>query len=98
MRLINLRLAEGGFSGSTRSSALARLRHLRKRPQFISHESSVEPVRNYLQQVFPDGRFTFLAISSPRHSSAWVLSDNPDRRELREWFHNRLQDKESFAD
>ena len=63
------------YAGSDRKSAAKRLTRLGDRPQFISHESSVDATRNYLKKAHPTGKFTFLAMSFPEHTDAWVLRD-----------------------
>jgi hypothetical protein len=76
-----------------REQAIRRLHRLNGRPQWISHEVTVEPTREYLNQVAPDGPFTFEALPFPNHSDAWVLRDIPLRRDARQWLHNLLADK-----
>lgn len=80
-----------GYAGSDRKFARERLKRLGDRPQFISHESSVDETKDYLGEVYPDGNFTFLALQSPEHTSNWVLSENPERRALRRWFRSTLE-------
>jgi hypothetical protein len=63
---------------------------MRGRPQFISHESSVQETKAYLQAVAPNGAFTFQALPYRNHTDAWVLRDIPERRVLREWVQNVL--------
>ena len=65
--------------------ALARLRRLRGRPQFITHEDSVEATRAYLSMTGIDAPWTFVALPFPDHTDTWVLRDLPERRRLREW-------------
>lgn len=76
---------------STPDGAAERLKRLRQRPQFISHETiapreSVEPTREYLAKAQPDGNFTFLALPFETHTDTWVLRDIPARQALRDWF------------
>lgn len=79
-----------GYAGSDRESAAARLKRLGDRPQFISHESSVAPVKDYLRDAFPSGDFTFQAMPFDAHTDEWVLRDVPERKALREWFRGSL--------
>jgi hypothetical protein len=74
-----------GYAGSDRASAAQRLRRLKGRAQFISHEGSVQDMRAYLEQANADGRFTFQALPYRNHADTWVLRDIPERAVLREW-------------
>lgn len=78
------------WPGITPEGARERLRRLKGRPQFISHEESVEPTKQYLTKALPNGNFTFLALPFQSHTDAWVLRDIPERNTLREWFKNTL--------
>jgi hypothetical protein len=73
------------YEGSDRRSAMVRLRRLRERPQFISHEGSIHETKRYLDQVDAEGEFTFKALPYRNHTDTWVLRDIPARRALREW-------------
>lgn len=73
------------YPGSDRASALARLARLQGRPQFISHECSVEPTREYLEATGIHAPWEFLALPYRNHTDQWVLRDLPERRRLREW-------------
>jgi hypothetical protein len=86
-----------GYTGGDRSSAATRLKRLGNRPQFISHEESVDPTKTYLKMAFPLGHFTFLALPFADHTDQWVLRDIPERKILREWFENALKDKSQQA-
>lgn len=81
------------YAGSDRSSAATRLKRLGSRPQFISHEESVDPTKMYLKMAVPSGNFTFLALPFADHTDQWVLRDIPERKILREWFENVLRAK-----
>lgn len=74
------------YSGSDRDAARRRLDRLGDRPQFISHERSVDETRAWLREVAPGGRFHFLALPWPDHTAEWVLRDVPARDKLRAWF------------
>jgi hypothetical protein len=74
-----------GYAGDDRDAAAQRLKRLGHRPQFISHELSIGPTRDYLAKAAPDGRFTFQPIAFRNHSDAWVLRDIPERKALRAW-------------
>lgn len=73
------------YPGSGRDSAAARLERLNGRPQFISHEGSVEETRRYLQTALPKGNFTFQALPFRNHTDSWVLRDIPERKTIRKW-------------
>lgn len=79
------------YDSSDRASARERLKRLGGRPQFISHEGSVEDVKAYLADVCPEGRFTFAALPYRNHTDGWVLRDIPERRALRKWLDDVLK-------
>jgi hypothetical protein len=74
-----------GYPGDDPASALERLRRLRGRPQFISHESSVDRTRAWLAECGAEGDFTFLSLPWRNHRDDWVLRPVPERRALRAW-------------
>ncbi len=74
------------YPESDRESAAKRLARLGNRPQFISHENSVETTREYLATAAASGNFTFVPIAGITHTDTWVLKDVPERAKLREWF------------
>jgi hypothetical protein len=74
-----------GYPEADRASALVRLKRLGKRPQWISHEQSVDATKSYLQGTGISGDWTFQALPHPNHSAQWLLQDHPLRRELRAW-------------
>ncbi|MCA8992139.1 MAG: hypothetical protein KDA88_09185 [Planctomycetaceae bacterium] len=76
------------YAGSDRTSAAQRLARLGDRPQFISHESSVDATRDYLKGAAPQGKFTFVSLPFADHTDTWVLREIPERTTLREWFWN----------
>lgn len=78
------------YEGSDRASARERLARLGDRPQFISHENSVEQARSYLAEVYPSGNFTFLSLPFREHTARWTLRDIPARETLRKWFREQL--------
>ena len=77
---------EWPYSGSDRQSAAKRLARLGRRPQFISHERSIDTTKAYLKEAYPTGAFTFLSTSFAEHTDSWVLRDIPERKVLRTWF------------
>ena len=82
------------YPNSDRNAARERLSRLKGRPQWISHESSVDAVREYLEIEPPPGDFTFRAMPFSEHTADWVLRDLPARREIRKWFRNLTGGKE----
>ena len=81
-----------GYDRSDPNSAAARLKRLGDRPQFISHETSVDATKAYLEHACPSGHFTFQALPFPDHTDTWVLRDVPERKVIRDWF-NRVQNE-----
>jgi hypothetical protein len=79
------------YAGSDRRSAIERLRRLQGRPQFISHEGSVQETKAYLQAIEVDGAFTFQTLPYRNHTDTWVLRDIPESKALRQWVHNVLK-------
>ena len=78
------------YAGADRGAARVRLERLRGRPQWISHEGSVEAVATYLRSTGIAGDFTLRALPFRNHSDAWVLRDIPLRREARAWLQRVL--------
>ena len=72
------------------ASARVRLQRLAGRPQFISMEKSVDPIRDYLGKTGVTGDFTFVTIPFRNHNDAWVLRDIPERQAARDWLQRVL--------
>lgn len=70
------------YPDSDRDSARARLARLKGRPQFISHEGSVEATRAFLGDT---PQLTLVALPFPNHTDTWVLRDIAPRQRLRAW-------------
>jgi hypothetical protein len=81
-----------GYAGADRAAALERLKRLNGRPQWISMEQSVEPLRAYVEGSGVKGSFTFQTIPFRNHSDQWVLRDIPERRAARAWLKKVLAD------
>jgi len=79
------------YAGCDARSAARRLQRLGDRPQFISHEVSIEQTRRYLAKAAPQGNFTFVPLPFPNHTDSWVLRDVPQRKQLREWLKNAVE-------
>jgi hypothetical protein len=73
------------YADADRKSALARLRRLGGRPQWISHERGVDETQNYLRGTGIAGDFTFVPLPYGNHTDQWVLRDIPERKQAREW-------------
>ena len=71
------------YPGSDADSARQRLIRLKGRPLYVSHETSVEEPRKFLESagISADTH----ALPWPNHSPDWVLKDVPERAELRRW-------------
>jgi hypothetical protein len=80
------------YEGSDKDSALARLKRLGDRPQFISHENSLADTREYLADK--EGDFEFQVIPFRNHTDVWVLRDVPARRALRAWVKQLMASKD----
>jgi acetyl esterase/lipase len=73
------------YAGSDRAAAQERLRRLGNRPQWISHEGSVEATRAYLAATGVSGAFTLVPLPYRNHTDEWVLRPLPERERLRAW-------------
>jgi hypothetical protein len=73
------------YAGSDRASALERLKRLGNRPQWISHEGSMDATRMYLEATGTSGAFTFVPLPWRNHTDEWVLRPLPERDRLRAW-------------
>jgi hypothetical protein len=82
---------EWPYQGSDRASAAIRLNRLAGRPQFISNEQSISATREYLEMALPGGSFTFQLLPFSDHTDTWVLRDIPERKLIRDWFHQVLK-------
>lgn len=75
-----------GYPGATGEPALARLRRLGTRPQFITHESKgIEATRKFLESTGVEGNFTLRSTGFRNHNDAWLLRPTPLRKEMRGW-------------
>lgn len=71
-------------------SARKRLARFAGKPQFITHEQSVDETRQSLKDT-DTSEVTFLALPYPNHTDTWVLKDIPERKQLRDWLAKVLQ-------
>lgn len=73
------------YAGSDRDSALARLKRLDGRPQFISMEGSTAGMRRFLEEGGVRAPFTFVDFKFRNHTDTWALRDCELRRAARAW-------------
>ena len=78
------------YAGADRPSAVARLRRLGNRPQFISHEGSTAATEAWLRSTGIAGRWTFESLPFRNHSAEWSLCDLPIRQKARKWLQSVL--------
>lgn len=81
-----------GYAGADRDAALARLKRLNGRPQWISMERSVDAIRTYVESTGVKAPFTFQSIRFRNHSDQWALRDIPERKAVRDWLAKLLAD------
>jgi hypothetical protein len=80
------------YPGSDRESALARLKRLGNRPQFICGEgANAQETEQYLRPLLPSADLTFLSTGFRNHNDAWTLRPSPARDKAREWLQGRTQ-------
>ena len=74
------------YPGSDRAAALARLRRLGNRPQFICGEGgNAGETEQYLKPLLPDAKLTFASTGFRNHNDAWTLRPCPARAQARQW-------------
>jgi len=74
------------YPNSDRQSALARLKRLGNRPQFICGEgSNAQVAEAYLRPLLPNADLTFLSTGFRNHNDAWTLRPSTAREKAREW-------------
>lgn len=81
------------YADSGRDAAMERLRRLKGRAVFLSHENSVEATREYLASTGVMAPFTIRLLPFRNHNDAWTLRDLPLRREARAWMEGVVRDK-----
>jgi hypothetical protein len=80
-----------GYAGADRASALARLKRLQGRPQWISRESGLPSSESWLRAAMPEGDFTFVAMPFTEHTDGWLLRPGVQRDQARAWCRRVLQ-------
>lgn len=71
------------YEESDAESARSRLKRLKGRPLYVTHEMSVDETAKFLNSAGISA--TLRAIPFPNHSDEWVLKDLRERAELRQW-------------
>ena len=87
---------DGRWKGTDVAGAKERIQRLGKIPQWISNEIPVvkkEKIESYVKSVLPDGDFTFVELPFNEHSESWVLRESQERRLVREWIRQKLDEK-----
>ena len=79
-----------GYAGDDAASAKIRLARFKGRPQFVSHEMSIDQTARFLQGS--DIRATLAPLPFPNHSDAWVMKDLPLRKQARAWLQEVLRE------
>jgi acetyl esterase/lipase len=73
------------YADSDAESARKRLARLGNRPQWISHEGSVDDIKTYLKDTGKPEQFTFTALPYVNHSPLWLYKETPERKYARAW-------------
>ncbi|HJN81537.1 MAG: hypothetical protein QF749_04230 [Verrucomicrobiota bacterium] len=89
-------IAAWPYPASDRDSALARLKRLAKRPQFICHENTVSKLnlaatKQWIESTGIKANLTFAETGFRNHSDAWLLRDSPIREQLRAWLERSIK-------
>lgn len=80
-----------GYPDDDADAARQRLARFKGRPQFVTHEQSVEDTRKFLAGSESGVEATLRKLPYPNHTDAWVLKDIPERAELRKWLADVLK-------
>ena len=78
------------YAGSDRTAAIERLKRLEGRPQFISHEKSVDATKKYLDEIGSTENLQMHSLPFRNHTDQWVLRNLPLRATLRAWVQSNL--------
>lgn len=73
------------YADSDRDSAIKRLQRLDGRPQWISHELSLDDTKEFIESTGIKAQFHFMPLPYRNHTDTWVLRNIPERKQLREW-------------
>ena len=81
-----------GYEESDRKSAAERLKRLKDKPQFIIMENGGnKSTKEFLNQVYPQGKFTFVDLKFRNHNSSWLLRNTDERSKVRNWLQTVLK-------
>jgi len=82
------------WPGTSRDSAIKRLKRLKGRPQFISHERGgmLPKIKRFVLESGVDAPFSFTELATRHHTDAWLLRDCPERQKLRDWLDRVLRE------
>ena len=86
------------YEGADRPSAIKRLARLGERPQWISHEGSVESAESYLRARVPKTQLSFRPLPYRNHTDAWGLRKLPFRQAARDWLKAACPPNEAETD
>lgn len=84
------------YPGADRPSAIARLKRLNGRPQFICHEGGspnagyITETQKFIESTGVTAPFTYMPTGFRNHNDAWTLRPSPARTALREWLKKQL--------
>lgn len=75
-------------------SARKRVQRLASRPQFVTHEATIEETKAFLKSSGVkdlEQSLTLVALPFPNHTDTWILRDLPERSQLRQWLAKALR-------
>lgn len=80
------------YDSSDPAHAIERLRRFRDKPQFISHEVSIDGTKKFLEtnQLAHD-RLVWCPIPFPNHSPDWLLKELPESQQARKWLRKIME-------
>ena len=79
------------YDDSDEAAALIRLKRLRGRPQFVTHEGSIADTDAYLKRAGAFENITRAAVPFLNHTGAWMLREVPTRDAVRKWLTRALE-------
>lgn len=75
------------YADSDSTSALLRLSRFKNKPQWISHEVTVEKTEQYLRKAgLLHEEIRFVSLPYPNHSADWLLKDMDEANQARAWW------------
>jgi hypothetical protein len=79
-----------GYAEDDPESARRRWARFHSKPQFVTHERTIEPTRDFLAGALAEN-IVLLALPYENHTDTWVLKDIPERAKLRSWIKEVLK-------